>query len=204
MEFWAVNHSPVFHFDYDNILYDKAQNIFHKKIESVQYNACLTSTKAIRRTSKENIYEEVGLESLRQRRWCRKLGTFYKILKNRSPGNLSKLIPAKSFSYITRTVATLPFPNMKHDFLKNSFIQSTIRNSKSFVIFKNSILRFIRASAKSVYTCHKTKLIKMTVFGLQLTDFFFKMSQLLLYQHLLSLGHFQCNVGRSTFVDSVL
>ena len=132
----------------------------------------------------------MGLESLRQRRWCRKLGTFYKILKNQSPGNLSKLIPAKSFSYITRTVATLPFPNMKHDFLKNSFIQSTIRNSKSFVIFKNSILRFIRASAKSVYTCHKTKLIKMTVFGLRLTDFFFKMSQPLLYQHLISLGHF--------------
>ena len=24
MEFWAVNHSPVFHLNYDNILYDKA------------------------------------------------------------------------------------------------------------------------------------------------------------------------------------
>ena len=51
--------------DYGNILYDQAYNIsFHHKLESTQYNACLAITGAIRATSKENLYQELGLESL--------------------------------------------------------------------------------------------------------------------------------------------
>ena len=42
-------------------------------IESIQHNACLEITGAIRGTSRENIYQELGLESLQLRRWYRKL-----------------------------------------------------------------------------------------------------------------------------------
>ena len=56
--------------DYGYILYDKALNeSFHQKIESIQYNACLAITGTIRGSSREKIYEELGLESLRHRRW---------------------------------------------------------------------------------------------------------------------------------------
>ena len=48
-----------------------------KKIESLQYNAALDVTGAIRGTSREKIYQELGLESLQQRRWYRKLGLFF-------------------------------------------------------------------------------------------------------------------------------
>ena len=42
------------HLDYGDILYDQACNIsIYQKLESVQYNACLAITGAIRRTSKE-------------------------------------------------------------------------------------------------------------------------------------------------------
>ena len=42
------------HLDYGDILYDKAYNMsFHQKLESIQYNACLAITGAIRGTSKE-------------------------------------------------------------------------------------------------------------------------------------------------------
>ena len=41
---------------------------FHEKIESIQYNACLALTGAMRGTSKEKIYQELGLESLQIRR----------------------------------------------------------------------------------------------------------------------------------------
>ena len=38
-------------------------------MESVQYNAALAVTGAIRGTSREKLYQELGLESLRKRRW---------------------------------------------------------------------------------------------------------------------------------------
>ena len=66
------------HLDYGDILYDQAYNAsFHQKLEKIQYNACIAITGAIRGTSKEKIYEELGLESLESRRWFRKLCFFF-------------------------------------------------------------------------------------------------------------------------------
>ena len=60
--------------DYADIIYDQAYNsTFHDKLESIQYNACLAITGVIRGTSTEKIYQELGLESLKSRRWCRGL-----------------------------------------------------------------------------------------------------------------------------------
>ena len=42
---------------------------FHAKLESLQYNATLAITGAIKGSSTEKIYEELGLESLKSRRW---------------------------------------------------------------------------------------------------------------------------------------
>ena len=54
--------------DYGDIIYEKAYNSsFRPKIESVQYNACLAITGAIRGTSKEKLYDELGLEFLQPR-----------------------------------------------------------------------------------------------------------------------------------------
>ena len=65
------------HLDYGDILYDQAYNMsFHQKLESIQYNACLAITGAIRGTSKEKIYQELDLESLQLRRWYRKREMF--------------------------------------------------------------------------------------------------------------------------------
>ena len=45
--------------------YDKILNEFwHKKLESAQYNAALSTTGAIRGTGTEKLYQELGLESL--------------------------------------------------------------------------------------------------------------------------------------------
>ena len=64
--------------DYGDIIYDEAYNAsFHRKLESFQYNAVLAITSPIRRTSKEKLYQELGFESLQQRRWYRKLCYFY-------------------------------------------------------------------------------------------------------------------------------
>ena len=60
------------HLDYGDIIYDKPNvENFINRIESIQYNAALAITGAIRGTSKERIYNELGLESLEKRRWYR-------------------------------------------------------------------------------------------------------------------------------------
>ena len=50
------------HLDYGDIMYDQAYNAsFHQKLYSIQYNAALTITGAVRGTSKEKLYNELGL-----------------------------------------------------------------------------------------------------------------------------------------------
>ena len=62
------------HLDYGDIIYDQAYNTsFHQKLHSVHYNAALAITGAIRGTSKEKLYDELGLETFEKRRWYRKL-----------------------------------------------------------------------------------------------------------------------------------
>ena len=74
------------HLDYGDVIYDKAFiGPFQKKLESIQYNAALAITGAIRGTSREKIYSELGLKPLQDRRWYRKVCVFYKILTNMSP-----------------------------------------------------------------------------------------------------------------------
>ena len=65
------------HLDYGDVLYDQAFDAsLHGKLESNQYNACLALTGAIRGTSKEKIYQKLGLESVQIRRWYRKIFLF--------------------------------------------------------------------------------------------------------------------------------
>ena len=57
------------HLDYRDITHDERSNTsFHKRLESLQYNAALALTGAIRGTLKEKLYNELGLESLQNRR----------------------------------------------------------------------------------------------------------------------------------------
>ena len=58
------------HLHYGDILYDQVYSMsFNQKLESIQYNACLAITGAIRGTLKENICQELDLEPLKLRHW---------------------------------------------------------------------------------------------------------------------------------------
>ena len=81
------------HLDYGDVVYDQAfNNSFRAKMKSIQYNACLAITGAIRGTSREKLYQELGLESLQLRRWYRKLCLFNKNFENEHPKYLFNLI----------------------------------------------------------------------------------------------------------------
>ena len=50
--------------DHGDIIYDQAQNAsYHQKLESLQYNACLATTGAIRGSPREKLCQELGFES---------------------------------------------------------------------------------------------------------------------------------------------
>ena len=79
--------------EYGDILYDKPDNEnFQNRIEKVKYKACLAITGAIQRTSRETLYEDLGLDSLVERRRHNKLIFFYKIVKG--------LLPDYLYSYL--------------------------------------------------------------------------------------------------------
>ena len=158
--------------DYGDIIFDQAFNkSFHDNLESIQYNASLPVTVAIRGISKEKLYQELDFESLQQTRWFGKLCTFYKMWKNRSPSYLYNLIPLKTSSRITRLSNNIPCFPFKHNFLKNSFFQSaiiernnldvSICNSKSLSTYIKRILKFIIPSPSNTYNCFNNKGIKL-------------------------------------------
>ena len=97
----------------------KIQNSFHQKLESMQYNAPLTVTGAIRGSSREKLYQELGLESLQQRLWFRKLCYFFKITKNQSLKYLFDKISITRRAYRTRNnTDNIPRLNVKPTFLR--------------------------------------------------------------------------------------
>ena len=160
------------HLDYGDSIYDQAYNdSFHQKLESIQYNAALAITGAIRGTSTEKLYQELGLETLQQRRWYRKLCIFFKIIKEKSPEYLYSTLPTTSNIHRTRNSDNIPNFSTKHNFFKNSFFPSTIlewnkldiniRNLESLSKFKSGILKFIRPIPNSVFKLHNPEGIKI-------------------------------------------
>ena len=160
------------HLDYGDVIYDRAFNeSFQNKLESVQYNAALAITGAIRGSSREKLYQELGLESLKSRRWYRKLCLFFKLKKNKHPSYLFDMIPKVLSTRTTRNHNNIPLFNVKHEYFRNSFFPSTviewnkfdnnIRNLESVSSFKKQILKFIRSSPNSTLNVHNHHGIKL-------------------------------------------
>ena len=99
--------------------------MFHQKLESLQYNAYLAITGVICSSSREKLYQELGFETLEQRRWYRKPCSFYKIFKSESPCYSFNIIPIRNPAYSTRNHINIPLFKTNHNFFKNSFFPST-------------------------------------------------------------------------------
>ena len=158
--------------EFANAIYDQAYNsFFHNKPEFLQYNAFLAITRAIRGTSSEKLYQELGLESLKSRRWFRKLCHFYKILNEKSSTYLLDLIPNLNRVRKSRHSNNIPAIHARHIYFKNSFFSSIIfewnnldckiRNSGSLSIFKKNLLNSIRPYANSIFNIHNPYGIKL-------------------------------------------
>ena len=65
-----------------------------EKAEQIQYRAALAITGAWKGTSCSKIYEELGWESLSDRRNCRRLLQLHKIINNKTPTYLQENLPS--------------------------------------------------------------------------------------------------------------
>ena len=83
------------HADYVDIIYDRAyKTLFHQNIGSIQCNAALAITGAIRGTSRQKLYQELDIKDAAiERRWCRKLCCLFKIINKQPPSYLFQLAP---------------------------------------------------------------------------------------------------------------
>ena len=153
------------HLDYGDILYDSPGNsTFVQRMESIQYNAALAITGCIRGSSREKLYSELGLESLADRRYSRRMCFFYKIMNGYAPSYLKECLPVKnevSYSFRSRkpvkqmTVRTECFRNSFFPFCLSQWnkLDCHIRDLPSLASFKRALLQFFRPSTRSVFKC---------------------------------------------------
>ena len=111
------------HLDYGDIIYDNSGNAcFIQKLESIQYNGSLAITVCFRGTSREKLYSELGLESLADRRFCRRLWSFYKIVNGFAPMYLSNYLPAHNVASVSLRSRPQIYPlRARTEYYRNSF-----------------------------------------------------------------------------------
>ena len=159
------------HLDYADVIYDQPQNMsFSDRLESVQYNACLAITGAIKGTSRERLYEELGLETLRDRRWYRKLVLFFNIFKGEAPLYLKNLLPPfvsgrslhkdtlRQFKTKSTYFAGCFFPYCVNEWNKFS---GEIREITTISKFKKELLSYIRPKNNPIYRIHDPSGLKL-------------------------------------------
>ena len=70
-------------------------NTLMETAEKVQYQAALAVTCAWQCSSRSKLYEELGWESLSDRRWRRRILQIHKILNNKTPSYLQLKLPRR-------------------------------------------------------------------------------------------------------------
>ena len=147
--------------DYGDIIYDQPHNSsFCEKLELVHYKAALAMTGAIQGTFRGKIFQELGLKSLKSRRWFRHLRCMFEIMKNEAPSYLISLIPKREQTFNIRKKHLTAY-NCRVNCFKYSFffcilidwfnLDVSIRNSESISIFKSKLLSFIRQVQNNVF-----------------------------------------------------
>ena len=139
------------------------------KIESVQYNAALPITGAIRGTFKEKLYHELSFESLKDRRWLRWLCYLYKIVNTKQQACFYDPIPP--FQRPSRNKGCIYEPFCRTASFKNYFLlyaikewnklDSEIRNAETYASFQKMLLNFTRPIGSNTYKIYDSVGMKL-------------------------------------------
>ena len=149
------------HLDYGDVIYHNQRRDLMDLVERVQYKAALVVSGCWQGTSREKLYEELGWESLSDRRWLRRLTIFYKISNGLAPHYLSDHIPKRNEITMTLRNRTGSIPLARTYRYENSFFPYTIKAWKnldeeaktkpSVESFKIYLNKYIRPPGHSLF-----------------------------------------------------
>ena len=144
---------------------DQPNNNFCQKTESMQYNAALAITEAIKGTSQTKLYKELGLQMLKfSRHWLRRFCNLLKTKISGLPKYLLKLIPQENFVHNTYLVSSIPKYHCRTDSFEYYFSPFSIFewNKLDFkkqllkqLFFQISLLKIGRPPGKQTFNIHK-------------------------------------------------
>ena len=161
--------------DYADIIYDKPFNeSFKTKIEMIQYRAAPVIPGEIKGTSRDRLYQEIGLEFVADRRYSCKIFFFHKIVNGLLPSYLMSCVNHYNYGeYQTRSAFQNKMKTLsgRTKAVNSSFypysikqwcaLSEEIRNIVSVNKFKETIICFIRPKENSVFAIHDTKGVKL-------------------------------------------
>ena len=132
-----------------------------KLIGQVQYKAALVVSGCWQGTSRERLYEELGWESLSERRWSRRMTIFYKITNGMALSYLSDHIPQHPTPHVSLRSSSSRLPFSRTERYDNSFfpycisnwnlLDSDIKSLSTLCEFKDKICKFFRPKGNSFY-----------------------------------------------------
>ena len=166
------------HLDYCDIIYHipsimhqpplgRTLNILMEKVERVQYQAALSITGAWQGSSRSKIHDELGWETLSDRRKCRRVLQIHKILHNNALSYLKDKLPPNCREVFSGNIRTT-FHAMicRSNRYMNSFFPHAIASWNLFMeifkykevpstgLLKWDIISLIRPESKSLFKIH--------------------------------------------------
>ena len=162
------------HLDYCDVIYHipskhdqlgEVLNSLMEKAEQVQYQAALAVTGTWQGSSRSKLYEELGWESLSDRRLSRRILQFHKIVNNKTPTYLKNKLPRPRRALYWRNYNnTFQEIRCKSSRYMNSFFPNGVNawniiishfpNMPSISILKCHVLSLIRPVKKSIFNIY--------------------------------------------------
>ena len=166
------------HLDYCDIIYriphlkqlasGISLNYQMEVVEKVQYQAALAVTGAWQDSNRSQLYEELGWESLSDRRMCRCVLQIYKITNNMTPSYLKDKLPANRRPHLFSADISYTFRHFFPNAVRawNIFI-GNFEIMPSIVKLKDYINSLIRPNVKSIFGIYDAEGIRF-IFQLRL------------------------------------
>ena len=138
-------------------------NYLMESIEKVQYAGALAVTGAWQGSNRSKLYEELGWETLSDRRMFRRALQLYKITNYMTPTYLNNKLPPKKRPFLFSNHETLLFRDFRCHTSRyaNSFFPDAVSTWNKLIvnftimpsigIFKSHIISLIRPTAKSTF-----------------------------------------------------
>ena len=160
------------HLDYCDIIYHippsinpppqlPTFNCLMDKLERVQYQAALAITGSWQGSNCSKLNEELGWETLSDRRLCRRILQIHKIMENKTPSYLKDKLPPNHRPFLFNVFREIKF---RTDRYKNSFFPHAIsswnifishfEDFPSFDSLKDHVLSLFRPMNKSIFGVH--------------------------------------------------